>query len=1371
MNHCNPNRLFSTLLVFLACYYLVEGQNLHFQPAPSQNRISENASRCFYKDSKGFIWVGTIDGLNRYDGYRFRIYQNDPRDTSSISGNYVTCIQEDRNGRLWIGTNNGLNLYQAALDGFKLHEPPKSDLQNITGDHVTSIILDDRQQLWVASYGGLGHFDENQQQFIAVPFDSTGNPDAILHYDVTALSDPGKQGFWVGYQDGRLSRYDKNKFIHYHQVEIGGSISDLQEDQHGQLWIGADNGIYRFDPSTQSLTQYREDRTWDIYRIDDEVWFNVNFKGINRWNAKEQQLEPIPVFVDGRQVYGDVKAFFKDERGIIWGSYHGLFKQDPYEKRFRWVRHEKGNPNSISETFVSGVAEDDQGNWVVLTINQGLNYYNRRKGVWHNYFSHPWFDNELVGKRMSRLKVYGHTAWMLGPEAVFEFNLHTGRLREFVVPQWQEGRLNGTVARDGPNNYWVSTSRLQLLDTQTGMFHDHTPPHIGGEESMQYVLHQQRNGQIWALGGNRIFEIEGHRVIERYQVSQTEPGFGEAIISFNRDQAGRFWIGRRNGLEYFDPQDGSLKHYSIADGLPSNSINSILIDDHGKLWLATNNGLSCFDPITETFRNYDRQDGVQDEIFLPNAAFRSKDGVLYFGGVNGFNVFHPDSIATNNPHPPKLLIHDFKIFNKSVKPGPDAVLDQPISETQRLELSYKHSTISFELLALGYSQPEKNQYAYMIEGVDPDWNYVGTGHTASYTGLPRGEELVFKAKAANHDGVWSESPTTLDIYIRPPFWETGWFRAAFLLLLAGLVSFYYRWRVKSIKARNLWLEREVSKQTAEIEQQASNLRIANKELKEQSAIIKQQVLQLDQLYRAQSRFFTSLSHEFRTPLTLLLGNLEQLSNSKHPEKIIEKITARMQMSTQQLLHLVNQLMDTAKLESGQYQLGVTEGDIVGEVQNLFSSFQVLADKKGLELIMYSDPGIASKCWFDRDILFKVLNNLVSNAIKFTNNGKVKLEVQAGMNSSGQEAVFFRLSDTGIGISGDQLLHIFDRFYQAEGPLSARKKGTGIGLALVKQLIELHKGHIEVQSEKGRGTTFKFWLPVSKVDYSSSERSDQRIESDISYGEWRKDTHADVSSAKANGVSQGKEGPLLLVAEDNPEIRAFIVRQLVHSYRIVEAEHGAQAWKLAIKEIPDLIISDVIMPEVNGFEFCDKVKSDERTSHIPFILLTALAEQEKKVEGLKKGADAYLSKPFSREELLLRVGNLIEYREKLRQKFVKEYGLGQLPPGLDELEQAFVKKILALIEQNIADEQFGIEQMVKALGISRTQLFRKLKSLTGMSATEFVRDYRLRKAYHLLHEENQTVSEVIHATGFNSRSYFYDSFKKKFGMVPSKVKKA
>ncbi|MCR9098322.1 MAG: response regulator [bacterium] len=1313
------------------------------------------------KDSKGFIWVGTIDGLNRYDGYQFHVYHTNYLDTASLSENFITSLHESAGGDIWVGTRNGINLYDPATDGFRRFQHSATHKATLPDNYIRDIFEDGAGQLWVATFKGIARYDKACQCFRRISLgEGIDSAQEVSAFGAT------EGGFWI--ELGKvLYRYQNGSFEQFADLSIPESASDLYEDETGKLWIGTPKGIYRLDPTDKSLTPYHNGRSWDIYPMDNKVWFNLYMRGIHEWSPEEQAIIPVKTYLGGKEISGDIKAFFKDENGIIWTTYHGLYKQDPYEGRFQCIRPEQGNSNSLIDQFVSGIAEDEEGNWVVASSNKGISFYDRGLQQWKNHKTHASFDNELVGKRVFMLRLFGDQAFLLSQHALHTFNIRTGAFSIYDSPD-EHRHANASILQLDADRYLVSGDRLMLFDRSTGIFKNLTP-RITATDNPGYRLCRDVNDKIWAVSSKALFtfnpEHQEFRTYAKIEMPFTSPG--SALISFHCDSKGRLWMGRNTGLLVFYPESRELRHFSTTDGLPNNSINSILTDRQERLWLGTNNGLSCFDPDTETFRNYDRHDGLQDEIFLPNSAFEAADGRLFFGGVNGFNVFHPDSIVKENPNPPQVLITDLKIFNQSVQPGPDGVLSKPVMDTREIELSYKHTVVSFELLALGYSQPEKNQYAYMMEGVDPDWNYVGTRHTASYSSLPRGKELTFKVKAANHDGVWSKTPATLKIYVNPPFWETAWFKVLLLVLLIGMLLVYYRWRMRNIKLRNRWLEEEVKKQTAEIKDQAESLSQANQELQQQSQIIREQMAQLDQLNKAQSRFFTGLSHEFRTPLTLLMGYLEELS-APNRLKDLNLITSRMQQSAKQLLGLINQLMDAAKMDSGFYKLQAAQGDLKNEVRKIFLSFQVMAGQKGLDYTL-DDTGLSDKpCWFDHDVLCKVLNNLLSNAIKYTEQGAVHLEARTTEHPDGNTWVHLELTDTGIGISKDQLPFIFDRFYQAEEPMSPRKAGTGIGLSLVRQLIDLHKGQIEVESHKDKGSRFTVSLPLSEGKFTDEELSGHsEATKQLSQSNNQSDTLTNSTLPQAVSSSD-KEAPLVLIVEDNMEIRAFISRQLRPHYNIVEAANGAEGWEKILEHIPDIIISDVIMPKLNGFELCDRVKTDQRSSHIPLVLLTALPEQEKKLQGLKHGADAYLSKPFNQQELQLILANLLRHRNTLQEWFLKKYNPGHLPEGLAPIDQEFISRLNTHIEEHLNDEELGVAQLIKILSVSRTQLFRKLKSITGMSATEYIRDYRLKKAYLLLSEGDKTVSEIIHTTGFNSRSHFYESFRKKYGASPSEL---
>lgn len=1353
------------------------------QPAPSENRISENASRAMIQDRKGYLWIGTIDGLNRYDGYRFHIYRPDPLDSTSISSNYIVDILEDRRGNIWVATFNGLNRYDWGCDCFVRFTDQSDGDRHLPGKILTDLLEDDRGRLWVSYYGGLSWWDHVADSLVHIPFQNPTN-DGLMEWDVTGLATSHMGGIWIGYQHQGFSYFDDGRFIHYFEdekrsVHLPLNASKLLERPDGRLWVGGGDGIVLFDPVDWELNKKFTGRCTGLTLIEPgRLWAGVNFDQVYEWHESLEAFRPLPVFYEGERVKGDLIIYLKDDAGRIWATHNGLAKQDTYEQRFRHVASEKGNPNSLSDPLVAGIELDQDGDLIVACNFGGVNYFDKESGRWRNHRNHALFDNELKEKRLNQGQALQPPwVWLISRGVLYRFNLESGVLaRPFMHNMADVKWQNILKDKNNKKGLWlVGDGEVFRVSSA------HSTPRrysIPSEDDLKR-LYQSERGLLLVASDTEIFRYDAERdTFVRYQRLDGPSHFDNQLVCLAMDRQDRLWVGRKSGLTLVT-SSREEKHYTTADGLPNNNINAILFDGEGLLWLSTNNGLSRFDPETEIFRNFDKHDGLQDEIFLPNAAAQAADGTMYFGGVNGFNVFHPDSLPRDNPYPPKILISDLKIFNKSVRPGGNSVLRQHISDTKSIRLSYKQLSISFELTALGYSQPENNRYAYMIEGVDPDWNYVGNRHTASYNGLPRGETLLFKAKAANHDGVWTEEPAVLEIYINPPFWETPLFKVlAVLLFFGGLVALY-QLRIYNIKLQNRRLEREVKKQTAEIEAQAVSLRTANEELQQQAATIRAQLRELNQLYETQSRFFTSLSHEFRTPLTLLLGNLDELVASEHPRQVLETFSRRMKLSARQLLLLVNQLMDAAKLESGQYVLRVGAGDFGREVQSMIAPFQPVMKRKALSLSCSETGKPPVESWFDRDIVHKVLNNLLSNALKHTEkDGEVAVLINYQPKASAQakkaphdgHGVEVTVRDTGKGIPAAQLPRIFDRFYQVDDPMSAKTKGTGIGLSLVKQLVSLHKGTIDVESDVGVGTVFRFSLPLSKQSYAEDERTPA---SNVAIStspaplppEWYV---TEKTFQKKRARKDAKNAPIILVVEDNAQIRALVARQLLDHYRVLEAEDGAQGWQMATRHLPDLIISDVIMPAMNGFEFCEKVKTDTRTSHIPVILLTALSNHQEKLRGLQNGADVYLSKPFSQEELLLRTENLLKHRERLRQRFIQESRPEFMPEEMNELDKAFLEKLVALIEQNLDNPELSVDTFTREMAVSRTQLFRKLKSLTGMSATEFIRDYRLRRAYQLLRQSDLNVSQVIYATGFNSRSYFYQCFKKKFGVSPSEL---
>ncbi|MFQ5797448.1 MAG: ATP-binding protein, partial [Bacteroidota bacterium] len=775
-----------------------------------------------------------------------------------------------------------------------------------------------------------------------------------------------------------------------------------------------------------------------------------------------------------------------------------------------------------------------------------------------------------------------------------------------------------------------------------------------------------------------------------------------------------------------------------------------------------------------SFKNYYVQDGLQSNEFNLGAYHKSRSGEMFFGGINGFNSFYPDSIK-DNPHIPPLVITGFQIFNESVKISPqgETPLQKHISVTDEIVLSHKDNVFSFEFAALDYNAPEKNQNAYMMEGFDEDWIYSGTRRFATYTNLDPGE-YVFRVRGSNNDGIWNEEGTSVRIIITPPWWQTWWAYTVYVILIVAVLYGIRRFEVNRERlAHDLKLQRFEAEKLREFDQM-------------------------------KSRFFANISHEFRTPLTLILGPLKKLTSGDSQGDAKEQFRMMLR-NGQRLLRLINQLLDFSKLEAGRMSLQARPENIVRLLKSIVSQFASLAERERITL-RFVAPHQMITVYLDRDKLEKIMYNLLSNAVKFTpKGGKVSVSVDRSpltkVTKGGKEGevefVEITVADTGIGIPPDCIDKIFDRFYQVDSthrrepaPLDKSspteralfdkayptgQEGTGIGLALTKELVELHSGEIHVCSQPGRGSTFIVRLPLGKEQLKKAEIAAETPEAEVvkdsvDYDlipiEEYETPDAESYHTKEEETPSDDRAPIVLVVEDSHDMRGFIREILGKAYRVREAGDGVEGFERAVEIIPDLIISDVMMPRMDGFELCHKLKTDERTSHIPVILLTARASGESKVKGLETGADDYLTKPFDARELQIRVKNLIEERRKLRERFSREVTLQPRDIAVSSMDEQFLKRVMDVIEQRMSDPDFSTDTFTKKVGMSRMQLHRKLRALTDHSTGEFIRTMRLKRAAQLLKQHSGTVSEIAYEVGFNNLSYFARCFRDLFGQLPS-----
>jgi signal transduction histidine kinase/DNA-binding response OmpR family regulator len=878
-----------------------------------------------------------------------------------------------------------------------------------------------------------------------------------------------------------------------------------------------------------------------------------------------------------------------------------------------------------------------------------------------------------------------------------------------------------SLLKDSKNDIWIgTTSGVDLFDQQTGAFKHYTNL---SEGQVNWLAEDDRHC-LW-IGSDflTIFNPNDQSVVK----------INESTRGMLQDSKKRFWLATNNqGLALYSKEKGVVKYYTEKNGLANNQTLAILEDDDHFLWISTTNGLSKFDPEKERFHNFSLKNGFQNNQFTYGAALKAQNGELLFGGISGFNVFDPAKIKAGDYFAP-IVLTDLKIFNKSVKIGNSKrdVLTKCISETGRIKLRYDQNSITLDFASFDYANNVGIQYSYFLENFDKDWTEPSVNRSATYTNLDPGE-YTFRVKTVSIDRQESNQGPALTVVVLPPYWQTWWFRLLLLAAIAGLVYMLITFLVNKEKLKNELVLEKLK---------------ANK---------------LHELDMMKLRFYTNISHEIRTPLTLILGPLEKMKNNLLPPSEIKGHVEVMHRNATQLHQLINQLLDFRKLESGNLKLVLSRGDLVAYVSEIVASFGKMAEEKEIELKFNSlKKSLITN--FDSDKVAKIMNNLLSNAFKFTAKGgkiavNLSLVFDPAENSDDTRLVEITVKDTGIGISESNIEKIFTRFFQV-GDNNTAQSGTGIGLALTKELVKLHNGNLFVTSKPGKGSKFTVQLPYDEVELVPTEEQ-------VSPETGKILEQAVTALEEHFGDQQAAGQKIMLLVDDNADVRYFIKSHFAGSFQVLEAANGVEGWDIALKTIPDIIISDVMMPDMDGFEFCRKIRKDERTSHIAVLLLTALGSREHEIEGLSYGADDYITKPFDLVLLQTKVENILSVRQSLKQKYTGEILLQPRNVILSSPDERFLQKAIAVVEDNIDDPDLDIEKFASEIGVSRMQLYRKLNALTEMTVKEFVRSIRLKRAAQLLVQKKLNISEVAYAVGFRDLSHFRKCFRQEFGMNAS-----
>jgi len=1379
--------------------------SIGFDYLTTENGLSQSDVNTIFQDDNLFMWFGTHDGLNKYDGYNFTVYKPDSKNPKSISSNLIWKIIDDSKGNLWIGTTGGgLNYFDITTEEFKSFRSDSKNPHSLKNDQIRVLFRDSRNRLWVGNAEGIDMAD------LSKPIDSLKFEHFNLYQNsseptknknnISTVYEDSKRQVWFGGINGlsKLSR-DKNGDIYFHNVNAQINLPILNvktiiEDNYGNLILGTNNGLYRFvnDNETEFIELIYEGNYNTVSISNNKIWAGTE-NGLLEFNItskiKKPKLTSVYKYDPKKPSFSlsknAVKSLFIDHTGIVWVGTNGggVNKIDPNKKQFLHIKNSL-SPSSLSNDKVRSIFEDSNQNIWIGTEGGGLNFLHKEKNDKNfNEFKHITTLSKIFALEEIQLK--NSKKLLLGGEGtpgLYELNLSNNKtptnndvkpIREFPSGVF-------ALLQDKDRNVWVGTysggvSRWLVNEDETRFEKNMLSHNPNIETSITgdiiRDIFQDSNGNIWFATGSGLSKLTPDQIyskVPKFDNYKNNPDVKNSIshnyiLTVFESKSGDIWIGTfGGGLNKVIPSKNngnlSFKSYSEKNGLPNNVIKAILEDNEGNLWLSTNKGLSKFNTKDETFQNYDVNDGLQSNEFSELASFKTIEGKMLFGGVNGFNAFYPDLII-NNKTKPETVLTNFSIFNKPLGIGERlngrVIIDKSINSMDEIELNYDENSFSFEFTALHYAASSKNKFAYKLEGFNPEWIYTTSENRyATYTNLPPGS-YILKVKASNNDNIWDETPVELKINVAPPWWTTNIAQFLYLLLSIGFLMAYRRYTIISSTKKHQF-------ELSQFEKEKN-----------------------DEIHKLKLEFFTNISHEFRTPLTLIKGPLDFLTKKgKHlsPKEINDQYRV-MQKNTDYLLRLINQLLDFRKMDQGKMDLNLSKSDIVEFIKNIGEPFQFLSNKKNIEFtINASKDSILS--WFDPDAIEKIINNLLSNAFKFTpNEGFINLVVYDGEDFNQPKDIWedfdkskyivIQIKDSGPGIPAHRIQHIFKRFYtEIDIPKKADIKGSGIGLSFTKKLVKLHQGKIKVKSDSENGSTFFVWLPKEKELYNNKTGINfhEVFESSSFITKEEADSHAIslMDDIIDQNISRSRSKlPILLIIDDNADIRSFIKKGFGEKYYIYEAENGLIGLEIANKIMPNIVITDLMMPVMDGIEFCNKIKSSQKTSHIPIVMLTAKTSQENEIEGLKTGADEYVRKPFDLELLELKISNILKHRKELRKRFNREITLQPNEVTVTSSDEIFLQNAIKIVEKHMMNSEFSVEMLVNEMNMSRSNLYLKTKELTGLSSSEFIRNIRLKRAVQLFETSDLSVKEIMYMTGFNTASYFSKCFKKQFGVIPSK----
>lgn len=1358
------------IAAFIAATVSAQPLQYKFTRLNVNNGLSNNQVTCFLRDSHGFIWIGTTSGLNRYDGYSVRVFRNDLRDTTSISNSYINSLAEDPEGRIWVNSSNSvssINIYDPAKESFSLTAANILTGYGIPPGIINDIVKDSKGNFWFVHTGGLYKYIPSEKRSFQVQY-APQDSARMSACSIASMMEDGNGDFWIVQRNGLLLKLSgtalkvvyRNAFLNR---RMNGQEHDyrLVVDSDNDVWaymITANQGVFHFDARKNSfrainLGSGKLRLNTDIVRglVQDNngiIWVGTDHGGVNLIDKKNMSVHYLynNPEDDKSLCQNSITSLYKDKAGIIW---IGTFKQGIcyYHEnivRFPLYRHDTFDPASLSFDDINRFVEDDKGNLWIGTNGGGLIYFDRARETFKRYRHDPNDRNSLSSDVIVSLCLdHNNILWIgtyYGGMNSFDGKQFTRYRHDPENPQSLSDDNVWEIFEDSEHNLWIGTlyAGVELFDRQNKTFHHFKAGEVNSVHTNYIsVLTEDTRGNLWIGTGWGIDVLEkqsGRFVHYVNQNNSPENLSNNSILCIVEDSRGLIWVGTQEGLNVYDREKKVFRAFREEDGLSHNTVFAVLEDDAGDLWMSTPNGLSRLIITREgegysfRFKNYDEADGLQGKQFNENAAYKTSKGELVFAGAHGFNIFRPEKIQENQQKP-EVILTDIQVFNKSVQIGEQinghVILEKSVTKTKGITLKYSENVFSLEFAALNYFHPEKSLYKYKLEGFDKQWVTTdGRARKVTYTNLDPGE-YTFRVIASNNDSVWNEEGVQLSVVILPPFWKTRLALVLYILFVLGALFI----------TRKLIQKRERIKYAIEQERQEAH--------------------RMHELDMMKIRFFTNVSHEFRTPLSLILTPVEKLiKTAKEPEQ--QSQFQLIHRNARRLLNLVNQLLDFRKMEVQEIRLNPSEGDIVKFVRETVFSFSDLSEKKDIRLDFHSE--LASfETLFDTDKLEKILFNLLSNAFKFTpEHGAVSVTVKF-TDRVQEKWLEIKVTDSGIGVPSDKQDKIFERFFQSDLPRSMVNQGSGIGLSITKEFVRIHGGTISVESEPGKGSCFTVLLPVKDVTGHVNVVTEDPV---------RVQSVSEINDAGGQHERLHGKLPVLLLVEDNEDFRFYLKDNLRAHYTILEAKDGREGWSKVLSDLPDLVVTDVMMPQMNGMELCKKIKNDPRVSHVPVILLTARTAEEQKMEGFETGADDYITKPFNFEILQSRIKNLIHQRALFHKDFRKQITIKASDVNITSMDEKLIQNAIKTVELHISDPEFSVEDLSHELGMSRVHLYKKLLALTGKSPLEFIRAIRLQQAAQLLEKSQLTVAEVAYKVGFNNPKYFTKYFKEEYNVLPS-----